>query len=80
MKSSYEVTSIICFNCGSDIIVSYFELISLSKIKCSRCHSCYEINNSLAYELRGKLVDLDSAKFEVERALSDLLAGSKKIH
>ena len=80
MKSRHEITTIKCFNCGSDIIVSYYELISsLNKINCSSCNSYYEVNWRFASELRGKLVDLDTAKYEVDRALSDLLNGSKKI-
>lgn len=80
MKSRYEITTIKCFNCGSDITVSYYELISLlNEVKCSNCNSYYEINSSLAYGLRGKLVDLDTAKFGVDRALAELLDGSKKV-
>ena len=80
MKSRYEITTIKCFNCKSEFKVSYFELVTTkSKIKCSKCNSYFEIDWRLSSALKGKLLDLDTARYEVYRALAELLDGSKKV-
>jgi len=71
-----QKTEIPCPKCGRDIKISYHDMFSRRKAKCSRCGSMYEFNSSDASNLRSKIRDFERAQDKFGEAIQRILKGA----